>query len=171
MLSTGYLLNEPGNYTFVIKLYGHHIKGSPFKLRCLSSATSAGDFSKDTNGVKGSSSSSSSPAKSGAVRQRAVRRPLSANFADQRKSLLADAVEDDLVLRVGARGRGNKAAEFSNPQVGYLVTFSFSVSFSFMEEMKMQHDSKFDLGCFKTRNVIPAVMKKKKTLQIHQSLQ
>ena len=115
-ISTGYLLNEPGNYIFVIKLYGHHIKGSPFKLRCLTSSSSVSDFSKDGVGAKCSSSTSSSPAKS-AVRQRAVRRPLSATFLEQRKSVISDAVEDDLVLRVGARGRGNKAAEFTNPHV------------------------------------------------------
>jgi tripartite motif-containing protein 2/3 len=95
----GYLVNEPGNYVFIIKLYGHHIKGSPFKVRALSVAS---DPDK--------SSAKSSPIKS-AVRQRAVRRPLSANFSDQRKS---NPVEDDLIFKVGTKGR-NKA-EFANPQ-------------------------------------------------------
>lgn len=97
-----YLLPREDNYMMFIKLFGRHIKGSPFKVKAVNSSLD--------DHVEGATSSSKIP-RTAAVKQKGTKRPSSSRSGSNRKSNL---IEDDLLWRVGVKGR-NKG-EFTNPQ-------------------------------------------------------
>lgn len=95
-----YLLPREDNYVMFIKLYGQHIKGSPFKVKAVSKTTDETD-----------STGSSSKIPRTVVKQKGTKRPSSSRSGSNRRS---NVIEDDLLFRVGVKGR-NKG-EFTNPQ-------------------------------------------------------
>ncbi|XP_022243713.1 tripartite motif-containing protein 2-like isoform X1 [Limulus polyphemus] len=97
-----YSISKEGVYKLTIKLFGKHIKGSPFEVKA---------FVEEESSSSDRPTSSKIPRTTG-VRQRNSRRS-STNISSesQRKNNLFD---DDLVMRVGNRGRGK--GEFTNPQ-------------------------------------------------------
>ena len=95
-----YLLPREDNYVMFIKMYGQHIKGSPFKVKAVSKGTDETD-----------STGSSSKIPRTVVKQKGTKRPSSSRSGSNRRS---NIVEDDLLWRMGAKGR-NKG-EFTNPQ-------------------------------------------------------
>ncbi|XP_014664112.1 PREDICTED: tripartite motif-containing protein 2-like [Priapulus caudatus] len=95
-----YVVAEEGRYHMSIRLYGQHIKGSPFKIRAKSEDRSSGDRP------------SSSKIPRTAVRQKATKRPPSARSGGSNRK--SNPIEDDLVRRSGAKGRNR--GEFTNPQ-------------------------------------------------------
>ena len=94
-----YSVPEVGIYSLSIKLYGQSIKGSPFKIKSY----------KETDSPD---SHSSRIPKTMAVKQRGTKRPSSSR--SQGSNRKSNTVEDDLLLRVGEKGRGR--GEFTNPQ-------------------------------------------------------
>ena len=96
-----YTIHKEGPHQLSIKLFGRHVKGSPFKLRVMRESSSSSPKSP-TSKIPRSN-----------IKQRAMRRPQSAagSLRVYRKS---NPIEDDLVLIIGQRGR-NKG-EFTNPQ-------------------------------------------------------
>uniref|UniRef100_A0AAR2K4T6 RING-type E3 ubiquitin transferase n=1 Tax=Pygocentrus nattereri TaxID=42514 RepID=A0AAR2K4T6_PYGNA len=98
-----YTLPHEGRFTLSLKLYGHHIRGSPFNIR----ATKAADPSANADGAKKRLKSPGS----GHVKQRAIKRPASMYSSGRRKE---NPIEDDLMFRIGTKGR-NKG-EFTNLQ-------------------------------------------------------
>ncbi len=98
-----YTVPEPGVYQLDIKLFGQHIKGSPFKIK---------GYSESDSSLERSVSTSRLP-KTSAVKQRGTKRP-SSSVGSNRKS---NPIEDDLLLKIGSKGR-NKG-EFTNPQGVY----------------------------------------------------
>ena len=97
-----YLLPREDNYSMFIKLFGKHIKGSPFKVKAVSIGSN--------DHMEASGSISKIP-RTAAVKQKGTKRPSSSRSGSNRKSNL---IEDDLLWRVGVKGR-NKG-EFTNPQ-------------------------------------------------------
>lgn len=95
-----YLLPREDHYVMFIKLYGQHIKGSPFKVKAVSKTTDETD-----------STGSSSKIPRTVVKQKGTKRPSSSRSGSNRRS---NIIEDDLLWRVGVKGR-NKG-EFTNPQ-------------------------------------------------------
>ncbi|XP_066514851.1 tripartite motif-containing protein 2 [Hoplias malabaricus] len=98
-----YTLPHEGRFTLSLRLYGHHIRGSPFSIR----ATKAADPSANADGAKKRLKSPGS----GHVKQRAIKRPASMYSSGRRKE---NPIEDDLMFRIGTKGR-NKG-EFTNLQ-------------------------------------------------------
>lgn len=97
-----YLLPREDNYVMFIKLFGRHIKGSPFKVKAVNSGVE--------EHAEAASGHSKIP-RTAAVKQKGTKRPSSSRSGSNRKSNL---IEDDLLWRVGVKGR-NKG-EFTNPQ-------------------------------------------------------
>lgn len=97
-----YLLPREDKYVMFIKLFGRHIKGSPFKVSAVNPGLE--------NHSELAGSTSKIP-RTAAVKQKGTKRPSSSRSGSHRKSNL---IEDDLVWRVGVKGR-NKG-EFTNPQ-------------------------------------------------------
>ncbi|XP_045203980.1 tripartite motif-containing protein 2-like isoform X4 [Mercenaria mercenaria] len=97
-----YLLPREDNYMMFIKLFGKHIKGSPFKVKAV-------NVGVEDHGE--ASGSHSKIPRTAAVKQKGTKRPSSSRSGSHRKSNL---IEDDLLWRVGVKGR-NKG-EFTNPQ-------------------------------------------------------
>ena len=95
-----YAVPEVGTYQLDICLYDKAIKGSPFKIKAL----------KETDSLE--RHSSSKIPKTSAVKQRGTKRPSSSR--SQGSTRKSNPVEDDLLCRVGTKGR-NKG-EFTNPQ-------------------------------------------------------
>ena len=96
-----YTIPEPGIYQLDIKLFGQHIKGSPYRIKGYS----------ESDSLDKSGSSTKIP-KTSAVKQRGTKRPSSSrSVGSNRKS---NPVEDDLLMKIGTKGR-NKG-EFTNPQ-------------------------------------------------------
>ncbi|XP_013772309.2 tripartite motif-containing protein 2-like [Limulus polyphemus] len=97
-----YTVNREGTYKLAIKLFGKHIRGSPFQVKaCVGESSSSSDRPI----------SSKIPRTIG-VRQRATKRPPS--YPSTISLRRRNPVEDDLVLKIGTKGRGK--GEFSNPQ-------------------------------------------------------
>lgn len=100
-----YTVEKAGTYSLEIKLYGHHIKGSPFKFKAINAGEEADHFNN------------SKIPRTLNVKQKGTKRPPSSrSHGSNRRS---NAIEDDLVIRVGEKGR-NKG-EFSNPQGLHVV--------------------------------------------------
>lgn len=97
-----YLLPREDNYVMFIKLFGRHIKGSPFKVNAMNPSL------ENHSEIAGSTSKIP---RTTAVKQKGTKRPSSSRSGSHRKSNL---IEDDLLWRVGVKGR-NKG-EFTNPQ-------------------------------------------------------
>lgn len=97
-----YLLPREDNYVMFIKLFGRHIKGSPYKIKAVNVVV---DDHGDTPGAH------SKIPRTAAIKQKGTKRPSSSKSGSHRKSNL---IEDDLLWRVGVKGR-NKG-EFTNPQ-------------------------------------------------------
>ena len=96
-----YTVADPGTYKLDIKLYGQHIKGSPFRMKAYT----------ESDSLERHSTSSKIP-KTTTVKQRGTKRPSSSrSHGSNRKS---NPIEDDLLMRIGVKGR-NKG-EFTNPQ-------------------------------------------------------
>ncbi|XP_076468574.1 tripartite motif-containing protein 2-like [Babylonia areolata] len=97
-----YTLKEEGRYTLDLMLFDQHIKGSPFKVKCV-----AGGEEADSLG------GTSKIPRTTAVKQKGTKRPSSSRShgSTNRKS---NPIEDDLLFKVGVKGR-NKG-EFTNPQ-------------------------------------------------------
>ena len=100
-----YSVRDPGTYKLDIRLYGHSIKGSPFRIKTYSENGSLDHSS--------SASSSKIPKTASGVKQRGTKRPSSSRSrgSNNRRS---NPMEDDLLIRVGFKGRGK--GEFTNPQ-------------------------------------------------------
>ncbi|XP_053086930.1 tripartite motif-containing protein 2 isoform X3 [Pangasianodon hypophthalmus] len=98
-----YTLSHEGQYMLALRLYGKHIRGSPFSIR----ATKHTQESDNTNGAKRCLKSLGSSH----IKQQAVKRPGSMYSSGRGKG---NATEDDLILRIGTKGR-NKG-EFANLQ-------------------------------------------------------
>ena len=95
-----YAVREPGSYQLHIKIYGQHIKGSPFKVKAY----------KESSSLDGTGPSRIP--KTSAIKQRGTKRPSSSrSHGSTRKS---NPVEDDMLTKIGDKGR-NKG-EFTNPQ-------------------------------------------------------
>lgn len=100
-----YTVEKAGTYSLEIKLYGHHIKGSPFKFKAINAGEEVDHFNN------------SKIPRTLNVKQKGTKRPPSSrSHGSNRRS---NAIEDDLVIRVGEKGR-NKG-EFSNPQGLHVV--------------------------------------------------
>uniref|UniRef100_A0A8C4Q5G6 RING-type E3 ubiquitin transferase n=1 Tax=Eptatretus burgeri TaxID=7764 RepID=A0A8C4Q5G6_EPTBU len=103
-----YTLPRDGEFSFALRLYDQHIRGSPFRLRGLKPS----DLSPGPGGAAdGVRRRGKSPGAGGHVRQRAVKRPSSMYSTGRRKE---NPIEDDLIARIGIKGR-NKG-EFTNVQ-------------------------------------------------------
>ncbi|KAJ8271834.1 hypothetical protein COCON_G00106930 [Conger conger] len=98
-----YTVHKEGNFNLALRLYDHHIKGSPFKLKVCKSA----DVSPTSESAKKRLKSPGS----GHVKQKAIKRPASMYSTGKRKE---NPIEDDLIFRIGTKGR-NKG-EFTNLQ-------------------------------------------------------
>ncbi|XP_054716381.1 tripartite motif-containing protein 2-like [Uloborus diversus] len=99
-----YTAPSEGLYTLSIKLFGFHIKGSPFTVKA---------FSEEESSSSDRPVSSKIPRTTG-VRQRGNKRPPSYRSSSSNRWSLAIEDEFDLVMRIGKKGR-NKG-EFANPQ-------------------------------------------------------
>ncbi|XP_036407130.1 tripartite motif-containing protein 2-like isoform X1 [Megalops cyprinoides] len=98
-----YTVQKEGNFTLSLRLYDHHIKGSPFKLR----VTKSTEALPTSDGVKKRVKSPGS----GRIKQKGVKRTASMFSTAKRKE---NPIEDDLICRIGTKGR-NKG-EFTNVQ-------------------------------------------------------
>ena len=87
-----YTLPCEGRFTLSLRLYGHHIRGSPFSIR----ATKPVDPSANADGAKKRLKSPGS----GHVKQRAIKRPASMYSSGRRKE---NPIEDDLMFRIGTQ--------------------------------------------------------------------
>ena len=109
-----YCLPSEGRYRMWIRILGQDIQDSPFQLTCLP------DEDPVRRGVR--SYSGSLPRPASRIRSRRSTpcgsRPISANSWNSLGSS-RNAMDDDLVMAVGSRGRGK--GEFTNPQ-GVAVT-------------------------------------------------
>ena len=109
-----YTLPKEGRYRMWIRIYAKDIQDGPFQITCLP----AQDIRRSVR-----SYSASLPRKNNGIRMRSRRstpggRPISAHSWSSAGSG-RNAVDDDLVLVIGSRGRGK--GEFTNPQ-GVAVT-------------------------------------------------
>ncbi|XP_035680696.1 tripartite motif-containing protein 2-like [Branchiostoma floridae] len=95
-----YLPQKEGKYSMALRLFGEHVRGSPFDLKVIPESQLP-DQSVKTKIIK-----------TGTVRQKAYKRPASSRSKGSRPR--SNPIEDDLVMRVGVKGR-NKG-EFTNPQ-------------------------------------------------------
>ncbi|KAK7096711.1 tripartite motif-containing protein 2-like [Littorina saxatilis] len=97
-----YTLKTEGRYQLDLMMFAQHIKGSPFKVKCV-----AGGEEADTL------SGTSKIPRTAAVKQKGTKRPSSSRShgSTNRRS---NPIEDDLLFKVGIKGR-NKG-EFTNPQ-------------------------------------------------------
>ncbi|XP_061183573.1 tripartite motif-containing protein 2-like isoform X1 [Saccostrea echinata] len=101
-----YTVEKVGTYSLAIKLYGHHIKGSPFKVKAILAGEEMDHFN------------SSKIPRTLNVKQKGTKRPPSSrSHGSNRRS---NAIEDDLIMRIGEKGR-NKG-EFTNPQGLHVVS-------------------------------------------------
>lgn len=97
-----YTVPKEGNYTLAVKLFGYHIKGSPFSIK---------SFGEEESSSSDRPLSSKIPRTTG-VRQRSSKRPPSyRSLGSLRRS---NPIEDDLVMRIGTKGKAK--GEFTNPQ-------------------------------------------------------
>ena len=96
-----YLLPREDNYAMFIKLFGRHIKGSPFKVKAMNAIV---------DGHPDSASGMSKIPRTAAVKQKGTKRPSSSRSSNRKSNV----IEDDLLLKIGVKGR-NKG-EFTNPQ-------------------------------------------------------
>ncbi len=130
-----YVAPVEGQYELAVKMFGQHIAGSPFRI----SATAPPPEETDSRAVMRKSASVSSrpgaysSASAGGPRTRSRshfhgQRPpplptgwagAAARSANDSQCSRTNPIEDDLVLRIGGRGRGK--GEFTNPQ-GIAVT-------------------------------------------------
>ena len=96
-----YELSEPGTYSLDVRLFDQPIRGSPFKVKARPESESM----DQVNGL-------SKIPKTSAVKQKGTKRTASSrSYGSNRKS---NPVEDDLLVRVGSKGRTK--GEFTNPQ-------------------------------------------------------
>ncbi|PAA85920.1 hypothetical protein BOX15_Mlig003761g2 [Macrostomum lignano] len=141
-LRVKFQLDRPGVYDLNVKLLGEHIRGSPFAVHAVAPENGSGGggvsdgvhrrparptrpasssrmpaTSRSIGAVRGSTRSLTSASSGGGVAA-SLRRSVSRTGVSRRAAASAAAFgnhePDDLVLRVGARGRGH--GEFSNPQ-------------------------------------------------------
>ncbi|XP_077596175.1 tripartite motif-containing protein 3-like isoform X2 [Stigmatopora nigra] len=104
-----YALGGEGEYALTLSLYGEPLQGSPFRLRALKPrqppAPAEGDVKRRVGSPAG-----------GHVRQKAVRRPcgMHAAAAAATAKKKENPIEDELIYRVGSRGR--ERGEFTNLQ-------------------------------------------------------
>ncbi|XP_035206360.1 tripartite motif-containing protein 2-like isoform X1 [Stegodyphus dumicola] len=99
-----YSVPKEGVYTLSIKLFGFHIKGSPFIVKA---------FAEEESSSSDRPVSSKIPRTTG-LRQRGNKRPPSYRSGSSNRWSIPMEDEFDLVMRVGKKGR-NKG-EFANPQ-------------------------------------------------------
>lgn len=99
-----YTVAKEGIYTLTIKLFGFHIKGSPFTVKA---------FPEEESSSSDRPISSKIPRTTG-TRQRGNKRPPSYRSNSSNRWSVPIEDEFDLVMRVGKKGR-NKG-EFANPQ-------------------------------------------------------
>jgi len=97
-----YGLPVEGQYELSIRLFGHHISGSPFKVSAIPESTET---------IERPSSKATRPS---TLRHRTAKRPSSARSFIGSACSRNNPIEDDLVLKVGNRGRNR--GEFTNPQ-------------------------------------------------------
>ena len=111
-----YSVPEAGTYLLEVKLYGQHIKGSPFRVKVYPAESAAADGSGlDLLRAGSGTGSTSKLTKTQAIKQRGTKRPSSSrSVGSNRKS---NPIEDDLLQKIGIKGR-NKG-EFTNPQGVY----------------------------------------------------
>lgn len=96
-----YSVPADGIYELSLKLFNNHISGSPFKITAV-----------HNNDIP--ERSFSKVVRTTSVRQRTAKRPSSARSLIGSACSRNNPIEDDLVLKVGCRGRGR--GEFTNPQ-------------------------------------------------------
>lgn len=100
-----YSLHQEGLFMLNIKLYEQHMLGSPFNVRCVGES----EYSTDHCSVHSKQRSFISSRSSIATKSRNH----SKSPSSSRRSNTA-LIEDDLILKVGHRGRG--LGQFTNPQ-------------------------------------------------------
>jgi len=109
-----FIVRQPGTFLLEIKLRGHQVRGSPFRIRAHHETTSRSSRPRPkSDGRFESSPSIGGSSSAGGSGSRGTKNPSSSHSqCSQRRGT---PVEDDLMLRVGTQGR-NKG-EFLNPQV------------------------------------------------------
>ncbi|XP_021344627.1 tripartite motif-containing protein 2-like isoform X1 [Mizuhopecten yessoensis] len=96
-----YTVKKEAAYELDVKLYGQHIRGSPFKIRALSGVDEGSDHLGNSSKIPRT-----------VVKQKGTKRLSSSrSHGSNRRS---NPIEDDLLMRIGTKGR-NKG-EFTNPQ-------------------------------------------------------
>lgn len=112
-----YIVRQPGTFHLDIKLHGHQVRGSPFRIRAHheTNEKSSRPRLKSDGRFESSPSLGGSSSAGGSGSRGTKNQSSSRSQGSQRKGT---PVEDDLILRVGTQGR-NKG-EFLNPQVEVL---------------------------------------------------
>ncbi|KAK3507170.1 hypothetical protein QTP70_009356 [Hemibagrus guttatus] len=98
-----YTLSHEGQYMLALRLYGQHIRGSPFSIRATKHTQESENTTRGKRGLK-------SPGNSH-IKHQAIKQPGSMYSSGRSKG---SVTEDDLLLRIGTKGR-NKG-EFANLQ-------------------------------------------------------
>ncbi|XP_046699281.1 tripartite motif-containing protein 2 isoform X2 [Silurus meridionalis] len=99
-----YTLPHEGQYMLALRLYGKHIRGSPFSIRANKHTQISHTTNSTKRFLKAPGSFNSTP--------RGIRRPDSLYSSSRGRG--GNAMEDDLIFRIGTKGR-NKG-EFANLQ-------------------------------------------------------
>ncbi|XP_072314906.1 tripartite motif-containing protein 2 [Eucyclogobius newberryi] len=115
-----YIVPKEGDFSLALRLYDHHIKGSPFKLtvnkpsevEVSPSTTTATNSAANATPSTGSSDGTKRRGKSPGQKKKGSKRASSALGTPRRKH--QNPIEDDLIFRTGTKGR-NKG-EFTNVQ-------------------------------------------------------
>ncbi|XP_033839905.1 tripartite motif-containing protein 2 [Periophthalmus magnuspinnatus] len=115
-----YTVPKEGDFSLALRLYDHHIKGSPFKLtvnkpseaEVSPSTTTATNSAANATPSTGSSDGMKRRGKSPGQKKKGSKRASSALGTPRRKH--QNPIEDDLIFRTGTKGR-NKG-EFTNLQ-------------------------------------------------------
>ncbi|XP_075891336.1 tripartite motif-containing protein 2-like [Nelusetta ayraudi] len=115
-----YIVPKEGDFSLALRLYDHHIKGSPFKLtvgkasemEVSPSTTTATNSAAYATPSTGSSEGAKRRGKSPGQKKKGSKRASSALGTPRRKT--QNPIEDDLIFRIGTKGR-NKG-EFTNLQ-------------------------------------------------------
>ncbi|CAL1591083.1 unnamed protein product [Knipowitschia caucasica] len=115
-----YTVPKEGDFSLALRLYDHHIKGSPFKLSVRKasevevspSTTTATNSAANATPSTGSSDGTKRRGKSPGQKKKGSKRASSALGTPRRKH--QNPIEDDLIFKIGTKGR-NKG-EFTNLQ-------------------------------------------------------